>query len=255
MCRMIAKVSPGPSSILDEMLLCPVSLKYLSKNGRQLLDASKRGDHNDGCGMAFLHDGRIEIHKRDQASSWDESYQALIREARSSFFIAHNRRASQGLNASIDGAHPFYHEQDDTPFAFSHNGTVFSYHEEAKAAGTSDSKIFLQHIIDEKARYPQKSTESIVTAIAREKSYDSLCAFLLSPQKLQAWRIYQDSDPETVNLYEPYYTLYLSLRNGNAIISSEALDDGNWQLLPNKSFLTLQTTDGKLQIDYTQLAV
>lgn len=255
MCRMIAKVSPLPSTILDEMLLCPVSLKYLSKKGRQLHDASQRGEHNDGCGMAFLQDGRIEIHKRDQASSWDESYQSLIKQARSTHFIAHNRRASQGLNASLDGAHPFYSEEGNTPYAFSHNGNVFSYHDEAKAAGTSDSNIFLHHIVDEQVKFPQKSISAIVASIAREKSYDSLCAFLLSPNKLLAWRIFNAVDPEKASLYEAYYTLYLSLRDGNAIISSEPLDDGNWQLLQNKSFLTITTAGGQLQIDYAQLAI
>lgn len=255
MCRMIAKVSPVPSSILNEMLLCPVSLKYLSKNGRQLHDASLQGEHNDGCGMAFLQDGRIEIHKRDQASSWDESYQSLIKQVRSTFFIAHNRRASLGLNASLDGAHPFYLELGNIPYVFSHNGNIFSYHDEAKAAGTSDSKIFLHHLAHEQAKFPQKSIAAIVASIAREKSYDSLSAFLLSADKLQVWRIFNDTDPEKTSLYEAYYTLYMSLRDGNAIISSEPLDDGNWQLLQNKSFLTITTTGGQLRIDYTQLVI
>ncbi|MEP7128264.1 MAG: class II glutamine amidotransferase [Chitinophagales bacterium] len=255
MCRMIAKVSPESTSILNEMLHCPTSLKYLSENGRQPETPWERGEHNDGCGLAFINNGKIEIHKRDRANAWDESYQSIVRDARSTFFIAHNRLASKGLSASLDGAHPFFYQPGKTPYAFSHNGTIHAYHDEAKKAGTSDSKIFLQHIVDEQEKHPQRSMERIVTAVAKEKSYNSICAFLLRPDMLQVWRIYNDSIPEQIETFEAYYTLYLSLREGSAVISSEPLDEGNWQLLPNKTFLTLKPINGSLQINYTALNI
>ena len=108
MCRMIAKVSSAEASIIDEIFLCPVSLHYLSQNGRQPDAPWERGEHKDGCGMAYIENGSITIHKRDKENAWDESYQDIALSSRSKIFIAHNRLASEGLNTSVDAAHPFF---------------------------------------------------------------------------------------------------------------------------------------------------
>src|SRR5580765_642941 len=102
MCRMIAKVSTTEASIMEEMFLCPTSLQYLSQNARQPDAPWERGQHNDGCGMAFVQNGKLESHKRDKETAWDSSYQSIASNSRSKSFIAHNRLASEGLNTSVE---------------------------------------------------------------------------------------------------------------------------------------------------------
>jgi predicted glutamine amidotransferase len=109
--------------------------------------------------------------------------------------------------------------------------------------------------VDEKENHPETGFADMITAIAMETDYNSLSAFLMSPNELHVWRVYNDKNPEDVKLYEDYYTLYLSLRNGNAIVSSEPLDEGNWQRLPNKSFLTLKPSTNTVEIIYRQLSI
>lgn len=253
MCRMIAKVSPEASAIIEEMLLCPTSLSYLSQNGKQPSAPWLRGKHNDGCGLAFLNQGNIEIHKRDKATAWDESYQSIVKKANSQLFIAHNRLASKGLKASLEGAHPFYYKPNETPYAFSHNGSIASYHNEAVAKEISDSQILFHNLIDEKEKNQDRSFSSIVSDIAGSKSYDSLCGLLMSPDTLYAWRIYNESNPDKQEIYEAYYTLYLSMRKGSIVIASECLDTGSWLLLPNNTFISIRLCKNSLQIDYTAL--
>jgi predicted glutamine amidotransferase len=253
MCRMIAKISPEPSSIMEEMLLCPTSLSYLSQNGKQPATPWLRGKHNDGCGLAFLNQGKIEIHKRDKATAWDESYQTIIKKANSQLFIAHNRLATKGLNTSLAGAHPFFYQPNETPYAFSHNGSVASYHNEAVAKELSDSQILFHNLIDEKEKNPDISFSSIISAIAGNTSYDSLCGLLMSPDTLYAWRIYNENDSAKQEIYEAYYTLYLSMKNGRIVIASECLDTGSWLLLPNNTFISIRLRKNSLQIDYTAI--
>jgi predicted glutamine amidotransferase len=62
MCRMLSKVSINETSIMDEMLSCPYSLQYLSENGRQPENPAQRGNHNDGCGLAFFEKENLQIH-------------------------------------------------------------------------------------------------------------------------------------------------------------------------------------------------
>ncbi|MEO6168955.1 MAG: hypothetical protein ABIO46_05660, partial [Chitinophagales bacterium] len=147
------------------------------------------------------------------------TYQKIVRQAQSTTFIAHNRLASDVLEAQIDGAHPFFYQPSNTPYTFSHNGSIHSFLNEAKMEGTLDSRIFLQHLIDEQERRPGSSKEAIVASIAKTENYDSLCSLPISPDSLKIWRIFNDSAPEKIKAYEEYCTLYLSLRNHGTIIS------------------------------------
>src|SRR5690349_17908146 len=139
MCRMISKISVNKTSLLEEMLKCPYSLRYLSEKGRQPGNPSQRGNHLDGCGMAFSKNGTVEVHKRSKDNAWDASYQELARTTASTVFIAHNRLASEGLEKSEVGAHPFSLSAGEKTFALCHNGGIKSFMREAKARLTSDS--------------------------------------------------------------------------------------------------------------------
>jgi predicted glutamine amidotransferase len=247
---MISKISVEQTGILEEMLRCPYSLKYLSENGRQPGDADVRGLHHDGCGMAFSKNGTVEIHKRPKEKAWDESYQQLARTATSRIFIAHNRLASQGLEMNEKATHPFSTTAAGKTFALCHNGGIRTYMEEARQAHTSDSFIFLRKLIDPSGKNDKDSIFQRLADVSRETSYGSLCAFLLSDSELFVWRIYSESEPARVEAYEKYYTLYMTFRKDAALFSSEPLDESPWMLLPNNSMMHLQVKDARIVIDY-----
>jgi len=253
MCRMIAKISVEETGILEEMLKCPYSLKYLSENGRQPSDPGSRGAHHDGCGMAFSKNGSVEIHKRSKENAWDESYQQLARSVTSTIFIAHNRLASKGLEMDENGAHPFSVTAAGKTFAICHNGGIKTYMEEAIQKHTSDSFIFLQRLVDPAGKNDADEIFHRLKTIANETEFSSLCAYLVSENELFVWRIYSDADERKRNEYEKYYTLYMSMRNNSILFSSEPLDDLPWMVLENNSFLHITRSGKKLVTDYCTL--
>ena len=250
MCRMIAKISSKPATILAEMLQCPYSLQYLSGQGRQPSDPDFRGSHRDGCGLAFASNGNIQVHKRSKQDAWDSSYIDVVRNATSNIFIAHNRLASQGLLADERGAHPFTLNAAGKSWALCHNGGIRTYMEEAISQRTSDSFLFLKKLIHEDGENSVHEIRQRLAAISAETSYSSLCAFLMTNDALYAWRIYEPSDAETASRYESYYTMYMTVRGEGVVLASEPLDEGSWMLLENGTFLALRTGRESIDISF-----
>lgn len=253
MCRMIAKISVDKTGILEEMLACPYSLKYLSENGRQPGNPDQRGMHHDGCGMAFSANGNVAVHRRSKENAWDESYCNVARTAQSQIFIAHNRLASEGLEISEQVSHPFIISAGEKTFALCHNGGVRTYMAEAISKHTSDSFIFLQKLIDENGENEADDIFKKLKQIAEETEFGSLCSFLISQHDLYVWRIYSNKDQSRIRDFEKYYTLYMSWRNGSALFSSEPLDDKSWMLLENNSFLHLSVAEHALHMEYRKI--
>lgn len=238
---MIAKVSSDPVSILDEMLECPYSLEYLSRNGRQHKDPRQRGPHRDGCGLAYTAFGEIHLEKRTRENVWDASYIAFVEEARSRCFLAHNRKTSEGLATGLGGTHPFYAEKNGLQYAFCHNGTAESLLGEAKAQNTSDSKLFFAAVLGHITMETPGAFAAALEDFAKHNTYDSLTGLLLcSDESLYAWRIVNVKDPAERERLERYYTLYVCWRNGSLVVASEPLDDLPWMLLPNHTMLQLR---------------
>jgi len=250
---MISRISIESNPILREMLTCPHSLKYLSQNGRQPDDPETRGNHNDGCGMAFSKDGTVELHKRSRENAWDESYITLAKSVSAKIFLAHNRFASKGLEADETGAHPFSITAAGKTFALCHNGSIQDYMAEARELGISDSMIFLRKLIAVNGNNDAGAIAGRLEAIARETTYSSLCSFMMSADELYVWRIFNEKDPSKMEMYEKYYTLYMILRGDAALFSSEPLDEAQWMLLPNHTLLHLHLNEDKIAIDYHSL--
>jgi len=254
MCRLIAKASIQATTILDEMLHCPVSLKYLSTQGRLPDNPQQRGEHNDGCGIAFVADKGLEVHKRGQQNAWDESYLKLVQEASSKLFIAHNRLASAGLEPHIDGTHPFELEAQGVPYCFSHNGTIYDFVPEAKSKNTSDSNLFLQQIISQKESNDESQIIRRLSQIMNNTNHSSLIGTLLSPEKLMVWRIFNDQNKAVQSDYEMYYTLYMKFNKEAVVFASEPLDDEGWTLLPNRAVISVQPDEHTLKMSHTLLS-
>jgi predicted glutamine amidotransferase len=253
MCRMIAKISVNETSIMDEMLNCPYSLEYLSEHGRQPGNPSERGNHRDGCGMAFIRKDTTEVHKRDREHAWDDTYIQIAREARSKLFIAHNRLTSAGLESSVEGSHPFELFAQGSTYAFSHNGTIYNFVEEAKKRRTSDSNLFLEHLISKSEPNDDENIIMRLTAIANYSDYSSMTAFLLAPDRLIVWRIFNEKDVSKVEKRKTYYTMYMKLSKNNVVFSSEPLDDEGWTLMPNNALVSVKPSGKNIEMHYRLL--
>jgi len=247
---MIAKASIQETTILDEMLNCPYSLEYLSEHGRQPDEPSQRGNHRDGCGMAFIHNTTTEIHKRDREHAWDDSYIKTVNDARSKLFIAHNRLTSAGLESRVEGSHPFEIFAQGSVYAFSHNGTIYNFVDEAKSRSTSDSFIFLEQIISQTEPNDDDAIIKRMITVAQTCEYNSMTSFLLAPDHLLVARIFNENDKSKFEKRNMYYTMYMKLAKNTVVFASEPLDDESWTLMPNNSLISIKPSASHLQMNY-----
>jgi predicted glutamine amidotransferase len=249
MCRMLCKISEHPSGIMQEMERCPNSLLWLSENGIKSHDPNVRGLHNDGCGMAYIDQkGEIKNIRKGKSDFWNKDYHDFAAQANSRLYIAHNRFASKGLNTIENGSHPFLMSRFNKDYAFCHNGVVDSFMEEAKQRNTSDSEIFMEHIINGMNSEGEKEVILSIEKIAQNNEYASLCGFLLSNNEVYIWRLFDENKKEDYDKLSRYYTLYLSIRSNYVLVASEPLDDENWMLIPNKQFLTIKPLNDGIDI-------
>ncbi len=235
--------------MLDEMMQCPYSLKYLSEHGLQPDGHSIRGTHDDGCGMAFSNNGNIEIHKRSKENAWNESYLNTAHTASSNIIIGYNRLASKALDKTEEGSHPFIINAGDKSFALCHNRGIKTYMAEAIQQHTSDSFIFLQKLIDDRAKNDAESIFLRLKEISKKTAYSSLTSFLMTDKELFVWRAYNEQDEKAMDS-EKHYTLYMAMKSNSAVFSSEPLDASLWMLIENKTFLHLCYSESKISPEY-----
>src|SRR5262252_4770084 len=108
MCRMLAKISVHEESVREELVEAVRSLRTQSVCG--CVPAGDPPGHTDGCGLAFVRGGNIEIVRRGREDAWNDTFLETARSVRSQLAIGHNRKASSGLtaaNVGPDFAHPF----------------------------------------------------------------------------------------------------------------------------------------------------
>jgi predicted glutamine amidotransferase len=237
---MVAKISAETTSIYEELENCPYSLHWLSAHGKQSKNPEQRGTHNDGCGLAWFEEGKLMLHKRGKDRFWDESFARAAQKARAKIFIAHDRQASGGLLLDERGAHPFKASIDGRAVALCHNGAVRNLIDEAIARGTSDSEIFLEKIAEETSTISFRDMHETISRMSLDYDYTSMTSFLLTPDRLFAWRVYNAKDEANRERYEKYYTLYMSNRSNHVLIASEPIDnESNWELIPNMTFIEI----------------
>lgn len=248
---MIAKASVAETTIVDEMLLCPHSLKYLSENGKQPDNPNERGKHLDGCGMAFVKNNAVVIEKRDREHAWDNSYVQLSNNAKSKLFLAHNRLTSAGLESRVEGSHPFALTANGVSYGFSHNGTIYDFVDEAKKRNTSDSFLFMEHLVLQNQSNDDASVIARLKKVLSTATFSSATGFLIQPERLMVWRAFNDK--ENLAVRNEYYTMFMKLKQNETIFSSEPLDDEPWALMPNYSLISVTPQGNNLQINFHSL--
>ncbi len=95
-----------------------LSLDELARHGGEV------GPHRDGWGVAFLHDGDVQL-LREPAAASESRFLAFLREQHvpSSAVIAHIRRATQGPRL-LRNTQPFVRELGGVSHVFAHNGML-----------------------------------------------------------------------------------------------------------------------------------
>ena len=234
MCRMLAKVSPRPTSPQYEVLEAPHCLRAQSLCANQL--TTPTGPHPSGCGVAWATDGDVHIEKRGAADRWNESFIATVQRIRSRFAVAHIRSASPDLAVDAACAHPYRGEFRGRGLAFCHIGGIDSLYPEARRLHTSDSELFMNAILERISAVSTRDLAQALRGLEARWSYNSLTALLLSPDAVFAWRLFDERAADRFNL-ERFITLYIKDTRHEVCIASEPIDDsGLWRALPNRAF-------------------
>ena len=236
---MLAKATTTAESPGFELLEASHSLRAQAESARlpEILAPTGFGAHNDGSGVAWLEDGRIRIAKRGALDCWDESLQGLVRSMTTTALIAHNRRASPGLDLNVNVSHPYTIEYSGETIAFCHNGGISDFMEEAKDRRTSDSLVFLEQLTKKLGSLTPDALKAILTESADTLQFSSISALLLTKESVFAWRCYQEVENSDWDR-DRYYSLYVKETGSRVCVASEPVtDDNNWTPIPNRTLV------------------
>jgi len=193
--------------------------------------------HEDGWGLAFYRDGKLEVHKSggNLLHERDQVIGILSELGRTPVMILHLRKSAWNDSTCTRHAHPFHYDNA----VFAHNGTVYDYREllsEIKVDGLEadalDTEVFFYHIIS--GRFPDLGRSFLETvAVIKEKCrFSALNCLFSDGDTLYAYRDYA-KEPD-------YYTLYKSRSGNSCLISSQPLDESiDWEMMEKEEFLEL----------------
>lgn len=94
------------------------------------------GPHSDGWGVAFLHDGDVQLIREPEPSAHSEHLRFIHeRHTPSALVISHIRKATQG-SVCLRNTQPFSRELGGRPHIFAHNGDLGAIRGELDLTGT-----------------------------------------------------------------------------------------------------------------------
>jgi glutamine amidotransferase len=243
---MLAKASVQAESPNVELLNASHSLMRQASSA-QILNGGV-GPHNDGCGVAWLADNRIHLERRGADTVWDSSFQELIKSISTTALIAHNRKASRGLEINMKMSHPYLIEYESETIAFCHNGEISDFMEEAQDRKIADSLVFLERLTQKIGSLTLDELKRVLTESADTLNFSSINALLLTKDSVFAWRCYQETKSAVER--DRYFSLYLRERPGQICIASEPVDDDpHWISLPNRTLLQVHRSDDVVECE------
>lgn len=246
MCRMMAKLSSVEASAEYELLTASHSLSKQSLKAKLPFCERPFGPHDDGCGIAWVKDGRIQLKTRGRTDCWNASFIEHAEALSTSAFIAHNRAASAGLVINSSASHPYKGTVGGQEVAFCHNGGIKDLFGQASARRVTDSFLFLEHIESKVHVLDISALRNLLARCSRDWSYSSLNGLLLSTDAIYAWRCFEDRG-STGAAHEGYYTLHVHERPRDVCVASEALDRKRpWIPLPNRTLIELRRENGSV---------
>ncbi len=179
---------------------------------------------------------------------WDTSFEALVSSMSTTALIAHNRKASPGLDISMKVSHPYMIEYNSERIAFCHNGGISDFMEEAKERQIADSLVFLERLTQTIGLLTLNELKRVLTESANMWNFSSINALLLTKDSVFAWRCYQDTKRAAER--GRYYSLYLRERPGQICIASEPVDDDpSWISLPNRTLVQVHRSDDAVECE------
>jgi predicted glutamine amidotransferase len=198
------------------------------------------GPHDDGSGVAWLKDGTLQIEKRGGFDAWDSSFQDLVESIRTTALIAHNRKASVGLDVNVNVSHPYTIRFRGEEIAFCHNGGIKTFMTEAQDRKITDSLVFLERLIQKVGTLTLEDLKAFLVESSATWEYSSLNALLLTKDSIFAWRCYDDPQDSTWDRGR-YCSLYLRESPERVCIASEPVDrKRNWVSIPNRTLIQVR---------------
>lgn len=267
MCRMIAVISQRPTELAHAMFTAPHSLCAQAK-------CDLRGvTHPDGWGIGWYdEDGKPHVVRSALAAFEDVEYRNRAEKVHARVAIAHARDASVGVRA-LANCHPFMFG----PWMFAHNGTVTGFssvrHQLEEDTdprllnerdGQTDSELVFFWLL---SKLEREGVQIEADAAHRHADRGTLEDVVReSLHKLVAWCDEASDEPCKLNFYLTDGHVLLTTRWGHTqyrrdysdvsgtladgvlpswqrtLVSSEPLDDGPWQEVPQRSILTVRIT-------------
>lgn len=250
MCRLLAKVSAAPERPIYELLQASHSLMRQSESACM---PTGYGAHNDGSGVAWLEGNHIQLEKRGAADVWDESFQSVIRNIQTTALIAHNRKASAGLDVNVSVSHPYLMNHKGEEIAFCHNGGIQTFMTEAQNRKITDSLVFLERLLAQVDSLTLEDLKTFLTESSAKWDYSSLNALLLTKSSIFAWRCYHDIKESSWDR-DRYCSLYLRESPVRICIASEPIDqEQNWISIPNRTLIQVNLGGTSVKTRRTQL--
>lgn len=123
MCELFGISSRHPTGVR-------ISLTEFAKRG------GGTGPHSDGWGIAFMHDGDVQLIREPEPSANSAHLRFLHeRHTPSALVISHIRKATQG-SVCLRNTQPFIRELGGRPHIFAHNGDLGPVRSDLNLAGT-----------------------------------------------------------------------------------------------------------------------
>jgi glutamine amidotransferase len=244
MCRLFAMRAARPASADGPLVAAPHSLLKQSC-------CDRRGEcHESGWGIGWYEDGSPRRVRSERPARGDPRFAATAREVVSTTVLGHVRQASVGGVAERN-SHPFVVGR----WLFIHNGTLRGF--------DADRGPLLDHIpahLRGRIEGETDSEHAFAFLLGRlERAFGSLDA---PGAPRQVGDILRDAVRELAALYpgtaeEPsrlnfvltdgatlaasrwVHTLYLRADVGSVMLASEAVDDGPWREVPDRSLVLI----------------
>lgn len=249
MCRLLAKASAEQENPSLELLQAPHSLRCQAERARAPVGYCS---HNDGSGLAWLHSDGMRLEKRGASDAWDESFKRVVESMQTTALIAHNRKASPGLEVNAQLSHPYALRHQGEEIAFCHNGGIQTFMTEAQDRKITDSLVFFERLI---ARVGQLAIDDVKGFLAESSEtlqFSSLNGLLLTKGGIFAWRCYQDVKDSTWDR-ERYCSLYLRESPERVCIASEPTDrKRDWVSIPNRTLIHVALAGDGLRLETAQ---
>jgi predicted glutamine amidotransferase len=205
---------------------------------RSFAEHSARNPH--GWGVACYSHGELVLRKMPETALSSKAYFEAVRDAEGKIIISHIRNASCG-EIHERNCHPFRREQGGKQWAFAHNGHIDGISLHPRCGGETDSEAVFHMLMDRIGDFddPYDRILGCIVSIFDDYEFgrEVRLNFLLSDgEKLYAFSHHPEKPM--------YYTVRETAGGSSLMIATQALDTGEWAMLPDDRLVVV--SHGKL---------